>query len=119
MVPNRILLALLQSLLTLFLTASVAQAEPCPIVDERGWTVASSADRAGIWNGRADNASETVQPASDRDDDDHGFGHLLHSPETALIIDHSRLIENGRAAYPTAPPSHRRCAAPPTGPPLV
>jgi hypothetical protein len=118
-IPNRILLALLQPLLALLLIASAAQAEPCLILDERDWTIASSSDSVSTWNGRTDKASVTAQTSSDRDDDDYGFGYLLHSPETSLVIDQAGLIENSRAAYPTAPPSHWPCAAPPTGPPLV
>ena len=118
-IPNRILLALLQPLLALLLMAGVSQAEPCLILDERGWTIESSSDAAGIWEDRAGRASMAVQPSSDQDDDDHGPGHVLHPPAVALVIDEARLIENGRAAFPTAPPSHRPCAAPPTGPPLV
>jgi hypothetical protein len=118
-VPNRILLALLQPLLALLLIAGAAQAEPCLIPDERSWGVASSLATASTWNDPADEVSLAVQPSSDRGDDDHGFGALLLRPEVVLVIDQARLIENSQAAYPTAPPSHRPCAAPPTGPPLV
>jgi len=118
-IPSRILLALLQPLLALLLIAGEAQAEPFLIQDERSWTIASSLDTASTWNDRADEASGTAQSSSDRDDDDHGFGYLLPSREIVLVIDQARLIESSRTAYATAPPSHRPCAAPPTGPPLV
>jgi hypothetical protein len=42
---------------------------------------------------------------------------LAASPQVA--IDRARSIEIDRPSYPTAPPSHRPCAAPPTGPPLA
>jgi hypothetical protein len=119
LIPNRILLAFLQPLLALLLIAGAGQAEPCLILDERDWSVASSFDTASTWDDPADEVSLALQPSSDRDDDDHGFGALLLSPEAVLVLDQARLIENSQASYPTAPPSHRPCAAPPTGPPLV
>ena len=44
---------------------------------------------------------------------------LLPSRGFGLVLDQARLIRIGRTSYPTAPPSHRPCAAPPTGPPLA
>ncbi len=38
---------------------------------------------------------------------------------TPVLLDLARLLRIGRVAYATAPPSHRPCAAPPTGPPFV
>ena len=116
---NPLRFVVLAALLALLLIAGAAQAEPCLIPDERSWSIASSFDTASTWDDSADEVSLAVQPLSDRDDDDHGFGALLVAPEVVLVIDQARLIENSQAAYPTAPPSHRPCAAPPTGPPLV
>jgi hypothetical protein len=38
---------------------------------------------------------------------------------TPVLLDLARLVRIGRVSYATAPPSHRPCAAPPTGPPFV
>jgi hypothetical protein len=116
-IPNRILRALLQPLLALLIITGAAQAEVCLVLDERNWTIASSSDTASSWDGWADEASVAAPPSSGSDDP--GFGDALHSPETAFVIDQARLIEKSRVAYPTAPPRHGPCAAPPTGPPLV
>jgi hypothetical protein len=117
-VPNRILMALLQPLLALLLMAGAAQAEPCMMMDEREWVFNGSLVTVGSWDARADKVSVLVPPSLDRDDD-HGAGHVLPTSKTALILDQARLIRNSRMAYPLAPPSRRPCAAPPTGPPLV
>ena len=36
-----------------------------------------------------------------------------------LLLDRARRVRVSRASCPTAPPGHRPCAAPPTGPPSV
>ncbi|MBO1908040.1 hypothetical protein J4G37_24505 [Microvirga sp. 3-52] len=117
MVLNRILRALLQPLLALLLIAGAAQAEVCLALDERIRTIASSSDMASIWEDPSDETSVAAPPSSSPYDP--GFGHALHSPDVAFVLDQAKLIESSRAAYPTAPPLHRPCAAPPTGPPLV
>jgi hypothetical protein len=38
---------------------------------------------------------------------------------TPFVLDLARLVRIARVSYATAPPSHRPCAAPPTGPPFV
>jgi len=116
-IPDRILRALLQPLLALLMIAGVAQAESCLVLDERNWTIANHSDTAGNWEDQADETSVAAQPPLGPDDP--GFEYALHSSEVALVIDQAELIENSRAAYPTAPPRHGPCAAPPTGPPLV
>lgn len=116
--PNRILLALLQPLLALLIVAGAAQAQPCLIEEERLWTVASSLEAARTWSERTDKPIAALQPSAAQADD-HDYGSLIPLPETWPVLDEARLIENGRAAYPTAPPSHRPCAAPSTGPPSV
>jgi hypothetical protein len=118
-VPNRILMALLQPLLALLLMAGAAQAEPCLMVDERAWTLAEASEAASTWDERTDKVSLIVEPSSDTSDSDHAAGYVLPPAEPVLVLDQARLIRIGRVAYPTAPPSHRPCAAPPTGPPLV
>jgi len=115
--PDRILRALLRPLLALLLIAGATQAESCLILDERNWTTASSLDTTSSWEDWTDKASLAAQPSSGHDDP--GVGYALHSPEVSFAIDQAKLIENSRASYPTAPPCHRPCAAPPTGPPLV
>lgn len=117
-IPNRILMALLRLLLALLLMASAAQAEPCTMADEREWVLAGSPETVGTWNDRADKISLVAQPSSDRADD-HDVGFVLPPSKPDSVLDQARLITNSRTAYPTAPPTHRPCAAPPTGPPLV
>jgi hypothetical protein len=117
-VPNRILMALLQPLLALLLMAGAAQAEPCMMMDEREWVLAGLPETVGTWNDRADKISLVVQPSSDRDNG-HDAEYTLPASKPALVQDQARLIRNSRTAYPTAPPFCWPCAAPPTGPPLV
>lgn len=117
-IPNRILMALLQPLLALLLMAGAAQAGPCPIVEEREWVLTGSYEVVSTWDQRTDKGSLAVQPPS-ASDDDQGTGFALPVPKQALILDVARLVRNSLAAYPTAPPAYRPCAAPPTGPPLV
>jgi len=111
-------MALLQPLMALLLMAGAAQAQPCMMVDEREWVLTGSSVTVGSWDERTDKVSVLVQPSLDRDHD-HGAGHVLSISKPALILDQARLIRNSRTTYPTAPPSRRPCAAPPTGPPLV
>jgi hypothetical protein len=116
-IPNRILQALLQALLALLMIAGAAQAELYLVLDERNWTIASPSEAAGSREVSADGTSVAAQPSSGPDDP--GFEYALHSPEVAFVVDRAKLIENSRAAYPTAPSRHWPCGAPPTGPPLV
>jgi len=114
---NRIILGFVQPLLALLLMAGIAQAEPCLFDDnDRARIVERTLDAASIL---ADDVVQADLIAADEGEKGHGFGHALLPVWTGIVLDRARLIETGRAAYPTAPPSHRPCASPPTGPPLV
>ena len=114
---NRIIMGFVQPLLALLLMAGMAQAEPC-LFDDRDRTrvIEHTLDAVSIL---ADDVIQAEQIASDDAEKGGGFGYALLPSWTGIVLDRARLIENDRAFYPTAPPSHRPCAAPPTGPPLV
>jgi hypothetical protein len=117
--PHRILLLLVQPLLALLLLAASAQAEPCLLEDrDRTYTV-ESALPSGDWIVPPEDASLIMQAAPVSGDDGPGDGSVLPVAALMIVLDQGRLIETSRAAYPTAPPSHRPCASPSTGPPLV
>jgi hypothetical protein len=117
--PYRILLALVQPLLALLLLAGSAQAEPCLLEDwDRTYTV-ESALLSGDWIVPSEDAPPIMQAAPERGDDGPGDGSVLPVAALMIVLDEGRLIEMSRAAYSTAPPSHRPCAPPSTGPPLV
>jgi len=114
---NRIILGFVQPLLALLLMAGLAQAEPRLFDDnDRTRIIERTLDTAIIL---ADDAFQAERIVTDESEKSHGFGYALLPDWTEIVLDRSRLIETGRSAYPTAPPSHRPCAAPPTGPPLV
>ncbi len=116
-IPHRILLALAQSLLALLLMAGTAQAKPC-LIDDRDCLGASETTLA--LSGDAIDSPEGVladlQAVPGGDD---APGSLLPGIAPTVLIDQARLITMGCIACPNAPPSHRACAAPPTGPPFV
>jgi len=119
---DRFIIWLVQPLLALLLIAASAQAEPYLFEDEsRIQTFATVLNAVDVMSDRGDDTLPALQPASDRDDDDHGSsaGSALAPVDVEALVDPARLIEISFAAYPTAPPSHRPCAAPSTGPPLV
>lgn len=61
-----------------------------------------------------------VQGKSGGFDSDDGFDWSNILAESAdFILNSARIIRIGRASHSTAPPNHRSCAAPPTGPPLA
>jgi len=66
-------------------------------------------------------SSLEVKAAPDRlDGDDKTSDPLAGAPDfVVLALDRARLIRISRVGYSTAPPSHRPCAAPPTGPPSL
>ena len=114
---NRIILGFVQPFLALLLMTGTAQAEPCLFDDnDRARIIERTLDTASILT---DDVFQADQIASDEAEEGHGFGYAVLPIWTGIVLDQARLIENGRASYPTAPPSHRPCAAPPTGPPLV
>jgi hypothetical protein len=66
--------------------------------------------------------ADAIAPQGDpeRLDGDRGPAWLALAAGTDdLILDQARLVRVSRGPYPTAPVSHRPCAAPPTGPPLA
>ncbi len=117
---NRIFIGLLQPLLALLLITGMAQAEPYLLDnDTRARVVERSAEAGGVFAAQADHDSGLELIAAEFTDGDFGPGHALLPDHAEIALDLARLIEIGCAAYPTAPPSHRPCAAPSTGPPLV
>ena len=117
MIPHRILLALAQSLLALLLMAGTAQAKPC-LIDDR--------DRLGASEITLALSGDVIEPLERVPADlqavpggDDAPGSVLPGVTPSVVVDQARLIRTGCIAYPNAPPSHRACAAPPTGPPFV
>jgi hypothetical protein len=116
---HRILLALVQPLLALLLIAGTAQAGLCFFEDrDRNGAVERTLSLAGDVIAPLDDYTVGLQaPAGGGND--HDAGSILPAIAPAIILDQARLIRMARVAYSNAPPSHRPCAAPPTGPPLV
>lgn len=118
MAPHRILLGLLQPLLALLLIAGLAQAEPAafeddsrtPMIEHSLKALALSVDSAEHMGLQGDCPAEW---------DGGGPDTALRMPGDQAILDQAYRIRTGRVTYPTASPSHRPCAAPATGPPLV
>lgn len=117
MIPHRILLAFAQSLLALLLVTGAAQARPC-LLDDRDRIEApeSTPGLSGDLTAPREDPSPSLWAASGGEDD---AGPALPGVAPAIVLDQARLIRTGCVAHPNAPPSHRPCAAPPTGPPLV
>jgi hypothetical protein len=117
--PTRLLAALIQPMLALLLLAGVPVIEPdrvgsSPRVHavERVFALAkASGEEAGEWRQDAGAAAERL----DGDDTPDAVSAVFASAP----LDRASLIRIGRSFYATAPPSHRPCAALPTGPPLV
>jgi hypothetical protein len=117
---HRFILAVLQPLLALLLIAGSAQAEACLFEDnDRVRTIERVAEAVSTLDDQVFSIALKTQAAPDDNDDDLSVGSVLPSHMAELVLDQARLIENGRIAYPTAPPSHRPRATPSTGPPLV
>ena len=118
MIPHRILLALAQSLLALLLLAGAAQAKPCLFEARDGiGSGESPLSVSGDVVAPVEDTSLYLQAAPGGGDDDPGS--VLPGAAPTIVLDHVRLIRTSCVSYPNAPPSHRPCAAPPTGPPLV
>ncbi len=118
MIPHRILLALAQSLLALLLVTGAAQARPC-LFDDRDRIEALESTRSlsdDLVAPREDPSLSLWATFSGGEDD---AGPALPGVAPAIVLDQARLIRTGCVAHPNAPPSHRPCAAPPTGPPFV
>jgi hypothetical protein len=117
-IPHRILLALAQSLLALLLMAGAAQAKPCLFeARDRIESGESTLNLSGAVIAPLEDTSLSLQAAPSGGDDDPGS--VLPGAAPTIVLDHARLIRISCVSYPNAPPSHRPCAAPPTGPPLV
>jgi hypothetical protein len=117
---DRLIFRLVQPLLALLLLAAPAQAEPYSFEDEsRVQAFATVLNAIDILGDKDDDALPAIQPMPDQSDRDHGSGAMLAPMSAELPVSPARLIEISVAAYPTAPPSHRPCAAPSTGPPLL
>ena len=117
---HRILLALVQPLLALLLIAGTAQAEPCFFEErDRNGAVERILNLTGDVIAPLDDVAASLHAPVSGGDSDHDTGYILPTAAPVIILDQARLIRMGRVAYPNAPPSHRPCAAPPTGPPLV
>lgn len=119
MTVTRIFRGVLQLSLALLLIAGTAQAEPCLMPEERVWVLSKALDTVSAYEDEADRTSAAVHPSQEGGDNDPGLADLLHATDEPFIVDWARLIRTRQAARPTAPPSHRHCASPPTGPPLV
>ncbi|WP_262027924.1 hypothetical protein [Microvirga sp. Mcv34] len=117
---HRILLALVQPLLALLLIAGTAQAEPCFYEDrDRNGAVERILNLSGDLVAPLDDVAASLQAPASGGNTDHDASPLLPAVAPMVVLDQARIIRTGRVAYPNAPPSHRPCAAPPTGPPLV
>jgi hypothetical protein len=115
------LLRVLQPLLMLLLLAGVPGIDGARAGDGRLVQAVDLGAKA-LWHHR-DRATEAetalAEPRPDRLDDGAPEPAALGSRPAWAALDRARLVRVGRAAYPTAPPSHRPCAAPPTGPPSL
>jgi len=117
---DRLILRLVQPLLALLLIAAPAQAEPCTFDDENQiQAFATVLNAVDAVSGKADDTLPAAQPMPEQDNDDLGSGAVLAPLWVELPVNPARLIEISFAAYPTAPPTHRPCATPSTGPPLA
>jgi hypothetical protein len=115
LIPARLLALLIQPMLAVLLLAGV------PVVEldrlgqrvqavERVLALATDAqESAGEW--REDNRAEAERL------DGADTPKVTPAAFAALLLDGARLLEIGCAFDATAPPTHRACAAPPTGPP--
>jgi hypothetical protein len=121
--PARLLLSLIQPLLALLLLAGVPSAELMRGQDGKLVRVIEAGSKT-LWLHRersAASSSVEAKAGPDRlDGDDKTPDPVVGAPDLlAFGLDRACLIRIGRACYPTAPPSHRPCAAPPTGPPTL
>jgi len=119
----RFLVSLIQPLLVLLLLAGVPNVEFARAQDGRLGRVVEAGSKL-LWLHRDRPASSSrieAKAVPDRPDSDGKTPEpVAGAPDSfGLDLDRARLIRIGRACYPTAPPSHRPCAAPPTGPPSL
>lgn len=119
--PPRLLLNLLQPLLAILLLAglpgsgTVRTAEVSVVR-----TIAVGSKSLWLHRGRTATSSLERKAEPNRPKGNGASDPVTITPRTfALELDLARLIRVGRACYATAPPRHRPCAAPPTGPPSL
>ena len=121
--PARLLLSLLQPLLAFLLLAGMPSAEFVRAQDGRLVRVIETGSKSLWLHRERSTASSSLEAKAtpDRlDGDAKTSDPIAGAPDfVVLALDRARLIRIGRACYPTAPPSHRPCAAPPTGPPSL
>jgi hypothetical protein len=117
----RFFAALLQPLLALLLLAGAPAAERVPGGHSAFVRVLEGSINAlALLPDRTESHENLGQGELDQPDGDDGPDHLVLTTEAShQVLDRARIIRIGRASYPTAPPSHRACAAPPTGPPFA
>ena len=119
MISLRILMGLLQPLLAILLLAGMPMAEPGG--DATGHGVRGVEDVLTMVGLPDRSMAHWPLDASTEPDGCDGDGpqpFLVVMAQEALLH-RARPIAVGRTSYATAPPSHRPCAAPPTGPPLI
>ena len=117
------LLALLQPLLALLLLAGAPGVEVARAPDGRLVRVVEAGSKP-LWLYRERSAASSraeTKAGPDRLDGDSRTPDPVAGAPAAfdLAFDRARLIRIGCVGYSTAPPSHRPCAAPPTGPPSL
>ena len=117
----RLLLALLQPLLALLLLAGApaagrGAAEGASFVRIERALESVGLTRAGAEHEAGQAEIRGVPERSGGGDDGPAPASTAVTPHD-VALDRARFIRIGLSAYPTAPPSHRPCAAPPTGPP--
>ena len=119
----RLRLHLIQPLLAFLLLAGVPSAEVVRAQDGRLVRVVEVGFKTLWLHRERSTASSSVEAKAgpDRlDGEDKIPDPVVGAPDLLDFgLDRARLIRIGRACYPTAPPSHRPCAAPPTGPPSL
>ena len=117
----RLLIALFQPLLALLLLAGEPAAVRGALDDAAFARSEDSLKIVGLVKSNAARESDEseMRGLPERSDGDGLDPVAVPADLPRLILDRARIIRVGCSAYPTAPPSHRPCAAPPTGPPFV
>jgi hypothetical protein len=114
------LTCVLRSLLALLLMAGPLTAQPVRAAN--GSFDASDDPINTLLLAQEQALDDIVETQSEPDhfdsDTGPGWSAVLAGP-VERILDRTRSIRIGRVSYPAAPPNHRPCAAPPTGPPLA
>ena len=117
----RLLLGLLCPLLALLLLAGVPAAQRMGLRDGALVRVVEAGPKL-LWLHRDRAAAPSrfnvgTDAAGFDGSDGDPESKIVSTVASAVACDHALLERIGLPPYPTAPPSHRPCAAPPTGPP--